>query len=516
MNSLTAVLAWDYLRRYYLLLLACFLVALCSIVPYSSSVAGPYYDQFPRLRAITYSSILIKPILIILLGMIFTHTQIGHLYLKPISTFALVTHCYSMGAVLFATQIAVVVGLWKWYYNLDDWPIVQPVLYALICWGVIYPSIPSMSNTRGSIKALRTLHFAVGIWLCGSEVMVPPKAEAAESPFSLGLTPTVADVSLTAAVLVLGFCSMLYCANHDRSNCYIADLMKAANETPFWSQMEAIRLRSLTNSREAYQDFNWRYQTVPAFLYLFIIGLIITLSPWVFDVPNDAGSNAIDNFPTGFWFILPPLITLAVFLCFFLWIPIPESLTSIIWTPETNNALLQYRQYGFDSYFKNLPIADQDIVDGKLRSSFVPIAYAFPLVLLLGILPSTVPMDEQFDIGVNSISQPLSTSLGKAFTFAFASVGIAFVILNIQSLVTAVLMRPWRWIVPAIAFFIAYFSNFPFAYSLGVALLLLLFVIAYTFTEFTDGDRERLSKAGRLIPGTCGGSFALRSRLPSP
>lgn len=72
MNSITAVLAWDYLRRNYMLLLICFVIAIFSIVPDSSFVAGSYYDESPNLGAIHYNSVMIKPILIILFGMTFT------------------------------------------------------------------------------------------------------------------------------------------------------------------------------------------------------------------------------------------------------------------------------------------------------------------------------------------------------------------------------------------------------------------------------------------------------------
>jgi hypothetical protein len=526
MNSITAVLAWDYLRRNYMLLLICFVIAIFSIVPNSSFVAGSYYDEFPKLRAFTYNSVMYKPILIILLGMALTLPQIVRLYLKPISTFAIVTRCYLLGAFLFAIQIAIIVALWKWYYNLVDWPIVQPLLYAMICWGFFYPMIFILvSLGRRDLLAERLdllvfvvygVFFNVGLLSVSGNVLVAPKQANAASFFTLGLTPTVANVAVTAAVLVVGLFAILCRAVPDRSDSFIFAIGREFKDGARWLPIaETTSLRSFANSREAYQDFDSRYRTEPACLQLFYVFFVWLIASFLYSDDTPFG----DNLPKALYSWVPA-ITAAFVFAIFLRIPIPLSLASIIWTPELNNALLQYRQYSFDSYFKSLPIADQDIVEGKLRSSFVPVAYTFPPVFLLGYFYSIMLVwnnDQvsqyeadlyEADFTPMPAGQILAISLARSLPFAFASVGVIFVIFNIQAVVTAFLITPYRWVLPLIAFSVAFYCDIPFAYSLGLGLLLSLVVVLYTFTKLASVDRERLSKAAKLIPGTCGLSLA--------
>jgi hypothetical protein len=506
MNSLTAVLAWDYLRRNYLLLLACFLVALCSIVLSSSSVAGPAYDQFPTLRTTLYSSVMFNLIAIVMIGVLISHFQIHRLYLKPISSFAIVAHHYWLGASLVALLIAIVIGAWKWFYFLPDWPILQPILYALICWGIVYPWTATKAYTPGTVLIGPMLQCACGNWLMSGSALVAPKEPASGLFLRLELMPSAANLSVTAAILVTGFLLSIWRFTRDRSDQSSARTRKVVGDMwQRWAIERKVSSHPFVSKRHAYQDSDFRSRTYG--LPLAIVGLlfcyfgVIAVSFLGSDEPREM----FKLFQTwiGF-FALMQMVAAGVIAAR---LPILRFMLSFGSNPGIeNNEVHQYRKYFADTHFISLPISDQDIVDGKLRSSFVAVGYAFVAIVafVLGIWIFDRPYEAEF-------TYPVTTGYSHASSLgvAIASAGGAFMILNTQGVVATFLMHPYRWSLPFAPLLLVFSNEIPVAYLFGIALLLLLFVIAYTFTEFTDGDRERLSKAGRLIPGTCGGSFAL-------
>ena len=402
MSSLTAVLAWDYLRRNNRMLGFFFLISTFFVVGTQllQRSITPLPESLGSFKMMVYNTTVPYVVYFIMFGMMLTQQQITQLYLKPISSFAMVGFFYLWGALLLAGQVSVIVGLGNLFFS-ADWSIAQTVLFSMLFWGLTHPLGIINPKTGVDVVLYFLPQIALTYWCVVWNGLAAFGIEIEGSNLRFAAIPSAASLSVTAAAFALGFCLSVWRVSRDRSGqTWLASrvrgnpssknkVMPTSETKPrSWAFLQES-LRPLRSPLEAYQKFDFRYRTIaiPAYVAIVLVSLSLMIAFFLI-IKDDIGRWPKGAFyatcgaacaqPIAAWFILAFKLANRS--------PMIASHSAL-----TRSSLVKL-QDSQERFFFNLPISDRDIAAATLRSSLIAVG--------ISLLVVTVPIICFWGLGV--------------------------------------------------------------------------------------------------------------------
>ncbi|MFN7874415.1 MAG: hypothetical protein ACK5PB_03800 [Pirellula sp.] len=380
MQSVTAALAWEYLaRNRWMLLLG---LLLSSPIAWVTLLPFRYVDlQSVSQREVIPILMINVLCLVVVIGgcVIATQGSMSSLYLKPLSTTAIVNFFYWGGAFLVACQVALMLWIWKIFF-VSDWPIIGSVLFAVVCWGVFQPIF------RGSLESLSWVIMAPAaflilcFWLMAKHG-IPVQRGGMLSPqvhYWDSLSGTDGLIAITA--LGISYVLTLWRVNDDRSGrCRRTLTDRLRDFFAYIDARSASRTRRFESPVQAQHWFNYRNRTI------MIPGAVVGILPWFWIMAIIVG--AISREPgTGLTLALIGTIAAAIIqlvpaVMIALVHHLGNAATQEIPTGEHTNTENSV-PLGISPYLLSLPMSDRDRAHAILRSSAWACGIASAIILV--------------------------------------------------------------------------------------------------------------------------------------
>jgi hypothetical protein len=547
MNSLTAVLAWDYLRRhyrvlgYYFAISTFFVVALHLTQGFFGIEQSTEYLGFRKSLQYNMS----VPVLawLIMIGMMVTQQQITQLYLKPISSFAMVSFFYWWGALLVAGQVAVIVCLVNLLFS-ADWPIAQSVLFSMLYWGLTHSWGVANPNTIAYLVVFFISLIASFYWYMALHGVVTFGHNIVGTYFRLAALPSAANVSVTAAAIALGFCLSVWRVSRDRSgqtslftgvrrDSSTDNKVNPVSETKprSWAFLQEP-LRRILSPREAYQRFDFRYRTrtIPAYVAFVFVSLLLFLAVVRISMGEIGGWRTDAFYATCVAACAQPMAA-----CYILTLKLSNRSPMMASHSALTRSSLVKLQDSQERFFFNLPISDREIAAATLRSSLIAVGISFlvvtvPIICFWGLglfhqesikipylpeysLPDVAPYRSA---RISSLIREYLADYSSpvtALALALVSAALAVFLVNARVVVPVIQFKRYLLIPAGLIFVLLLASRQSLTTSLAAASLswLLMVVVAIYFVSIRFVYRSRLSEAANPF----GWTLAFISQMPT-
>jgi hypothetical protein len=545
MNSLTAVLAWDYLRRNNRMLGFFFLISTFFVVGTQllQRSITPLPESLGSFKMMVYNTTVPYVVYFIMFGMMLTQQQITQLYLKPISSFAMVGFFYLWGALLLAGQVSVIVGLGNLFFS-ADWSIAQTVLFSMLFWGLTHPLGIINPKTGVDVVLYFLPQIALTYWCVVWNGLAAFGIEIKGSNLRFAAIPSAASLSVTAAAFALGFCLSVWRVSRDRSGqTWLASrvrgnpssknkVMPTSETKPrSWAFLQES-LRPLRSPLEAYQKFDFRYRTIaiPAYVAIVLVSLSLMIAFFLI-IKDDIGRWPKGAFyatcgaacaqPIAAWFILAFKLANRS--------PMIASHSAL-----TRSSLVKL-QDSQERFFFNLPISDREIAAATLRSSLIAVGISFlvvtvPIICFWGLglfhqesikipylpeysLPDVAPYRSA---RISSLIREYLADYSSpvtALALALVSAALAVFLVNARVVVPVIQFKRYLLIPAGLIFVLLLASRQSLTTSLAAASLswLLMVVVAIYFVSIRFVYRSRLSEAANPF----GWTLAFISQMPT-
>jgi hypothetical protein len=479
MNSITAVLAWDYLRRNRRLLL---LFAFLANIPFilivlpihGINVSDYSYVATPIVAIVTWCTTLT-----VVYGVMITQRQLGGLYTRPISSLSVVAHFFSIGAIVVACLMAAVTGFWKWLV-VPDFPIAWPLLFGLVSWGISQPWFCIGVKSMRSIVIALVLIVVLCLWYASRLGLVGLFGEGRRDVVWSESVPLAMDVVVGGVAIALGFVLSVWRVTRDRSGRHSMSLLSRLGDalerwqTARWS----IPSRPLASPADAYEAFVFRSRAiaVPATIVT-VLAMAWIAALFVGAISRNLG-NLLEVALLGCWVAaFFQILTAAA-------VAILSQLYSSRWLTPPAHSVATYST----RFFETLPISNRDLAGAALRASIT--AMTLSMVLITGSLALVGFISRITDTKVNLLNSSGGEFAGGLLIMTFGSALISFVLVNIPFAILAFAAKRAIVLAAIVAFGISFLFRFPLSLSLGglVLVWLLAEMVFFTVLSLRRGD----------------------------
>jgi hypothetical protein len=479
MNSITAVLAWDYLRRNRRLLpLFAFLANIpfiLIVLPiHGINVSDYSYVATPIVAIVTWCTTLT-----VVYGVMITQRQLGGLYTRPISSLSVVAHFFSIGAIVVACLMAAVTGFWKWLV-VPDFPIAWPLLFGLVSWGVSQPWFCIGVKSMRSIVIALVLIVVLCLWYASRLGLVGLFGEGRRDVVWSESVPLAMDVVVGAVAIALGFVLSVWRVTRDRSGRHSMSLLSRLGDA--WERWQTARWsipsRPLASPADAYEAFVFRSRAiaVPATIVT-VLAMAWIAALFVGAISRNLG-NLLEVALLGCWVAaFFQILTAAA-------VAILSQLYSSRWLTPPAHSVATYST----RFFETLPISNRDLAGAALRASIT--AMTLSMVLITGSLALVGFISRITDTKVNLLNSSGGEFAGGLLIMTFGSALISFVLVNIPFAILAFAAKRAIVLAAIVAFGISFLFRFPLSLSLGglVLVWLLAEMVFFTVLSLRRGD----------------------------
>jgi hypothetical protein len=471
MQSVTAALTWEYLARnrwmLWLTPLLASAVAFTTMLPLSSvGVSGVPQSEVVSIHLINVLCLVV----IIGGGVMATQGKMSPLYLKPISTTAIVNFFYWGGALLVACQVALMLWMWKVFF-VSDWPMIGSVLFAVVCWGVFQPIF------RGSLKSLSWLIVAPAaflilcFWLMAKHGMPVQRAGMLSPQVHYWDSISGSDGLIAITTLGISYVLTLWRVSYDRSGRRRRTWTDRVRD--FFASIDArsasrMRLFESPVHAQAWYDFLSRTATIP----WSVLGVL----PWVWLLAIIVGTISQD-LGTGLTFALVAVILAAVvqIIPAFLLPFVPflgQSVNRDMLTGEHIN-IGSSLPLGTSPYLFSLPMSDRQRAQAILRSSAWACGIASATILLSFAVPLGLSWVFGADLFMGKKEEPVKLGVLVPWFLVVVCGGSMLLSFVFATLVFMFDSRKWNlrgWITPVILVAVLLASLTPIALPLSIGL----------------------------------------------
>lgn len=479
MNSITAVLAWDYLRRSRrLLLLFAFLANIpfiLIVLPMQGINFSDYsYVATPIVTIVTWCTTLT-----VVYGVMITQRQLVRLYFKPITSLAIAAHCFWFGAIAVTSLMAAVVGFWKWLV-VPDFPIAWPLLFGLVSWGVSQPWFCTGVKSMRSIVIALVLMVVLCSWYTSRLELVGYLGEGMKNVVWSDVVPSAMDVVVGAVAIASGFVLSVWRVTRDRSGRHSLSLLSRLGDV--WERWQTARWsipsRPLESPADAYETFVFRSRAiaVPATIVT-VLAMAWIAALFVGAISRNLG-NLLEVALLGCWVAASfQILTAAA-------VAILSQLYSSRWLTPPAHSVATYST----RFFETLPISNRDLAGAAVRASIS--AMTLSMVAIAGSLALVGFIRRITDAENDLMNSGGGALAGGLLIMTFGSALISFVLVNIPFAIWAFAANRAILLAAIFALWISYLFRFPLSLSLGglVLVWLLAEMVFFTVLSLRRGD----------------------------
>jgi hypothetical protein len=479
MNSITAVLAWDYLRRNRRLLLLFAFLANIPFILIVLPMQGINFSDYSYVATPIVTIVTWCITLTIVFGVMITQRQLGGLYFKPITSLAIAAHCFWFGAIAVTSLMAAVVGFWKWLV-VPDLPIAWPLLFGLVSWGVSQPWFCVGVKSMRSIVIALVLIVVLCSWYASRLGLVGYLGEGRRNVIWFEAVPSAMDVAVGAVAIALGFVLSVWRVTRDRSGRHSLSLLSRLGDA--WERWQTARWsipsRPLASPADAYETFVFRSRAiaVPATIVT-VLAMAWIAALFVGAISRNLG-NLLEVALLGCWVAaFFQILTAAA-------VAILSQLYSSRWLTPPAHSVATYST----RFFETLPISNRDLAGAALRASIT--AMTLSMVLITGSLALVGFISRITDTKVNLLNSSGGEFAGGLLIMTFGSALISFVLVNIPFAILAFAAKRAIVLAAIVAFGISFLFRFPLSLSLGglVLVWLLAEMVFFTVLSLRRGD----------------------------
>lgn len=399
MQSVTAALTWEYLARNRWRLLIAPLIQIAIVFTFMLPLIGVGISGDSPREFIAIHMISLLCLVVIIGGcVILSQGSMSSLYLKPLSTTAIVNYFYWGGALLVVCQVVLMLWIWRIFF-VSDLPIIGSVLFAVVCWGVFQPIF------RGSLKSLSWLIVAPAVfvvlvcWLMAKHGMSFQRGGAISPQVHYWTNISGADGLIAITTLGISYVLTLLRVNYDRSGRRRRTWTDRLRD--FFASIDArsasrMRLFESPVHAQAWYDFQSRTATIS----WSVLGVL----PWLWLLAIIVGAISQD-LGTGLTFALIGAVLAAVVQIipafFLLFVPyLGQSARQDMLTGEYINVGSSL-PLGMSPYLFSLPMSDRQRAQAILRSS----AWACGIASAIVLLSFSVPVGLSWGFGADLVTR---------------------------------------------------------------------------------------------------------------
>ena len=488
MNSITAVLAWDYMRRNRRLLL---LFAFLANIPFFlivQPVQGINFSDFSNLATPMAAVVTWCTTLTIVFGVMITQRQLVGLYFKPITSLAIAAHYFWFGAIAVTSLMAAVVGFWKWLV-VPDFPIAWPLLFGLVSWGVSHPWFCIGVKSMRSIVIALVLIVVLCSWTISRLWLVGVFGEGRRNVIGFEAVPSAMDVAVGAVAIALGFVLSVWRVTRDRGGRHSMSLLSRLGDV--WERWQTARWsipsRPLASPADAYEAFVFRSRAidVPATI------VTVLVMSWIAALFGGAITRTVSY-----------TLEIAIMGC---WVAAQIQVLVALNVANLTHHLYFSKQgrsqvFGSDRrssgslgpystrFFETLPIATGDIAGATLRASLA--AVSLSTIAINGSVALVGLLTRLTDAEVSLMNDGGGELAGGSLFMTFGSALISYVLLNIPFAISALAAKRAIFLAAIFAFGISYLFRFPLSALIGglVLVWLLAEMVFLTVLNLRRGD----------------------------
>jgi hypothetical protein len=266
MQSVTAALTWEYLARNRWMLLLAPLIQIAIVFTIMLPLIGVDVSGDSAREFIAIQMISVLCLVVIVGGCVFlSQGSMSLLYLKPLSTAAIVNYFYWGGALLVACQVVLMLWVSRILF-VSDLPIIGSVLFAVVCWGVFQPIFRGSLNSLSSMILAPAVFVVLVCWLMAKHGMAFQHGGAISPQVRYWTTISGSDGLIAIATLGISYVLTLWKVNFDRSGRRrrtstdrIAEILAYVDAR----SVSRIRLFESPVQAQAWYDFAHRTVTIP-------------------------------------------------------------------------------------------------------------------------------------------------------------------------------------------------------------------------------------------------------------
>lgn len=506
MQSVTTALTWEYFaRNRWLLLLVPLLssgIALITLLP----LRGVDLSAVPQRELISIQLINVLCLVVAIVACVMgTQGSMSQLYLKPLSTAAIVNFFYWGGALLVACQVALILWMWKIFF-VSDWPIVGSVLFAVVCWGAFQPIFRGSLNSLSWVILAPAAFFILCFWLMAKHGIPMQHGGMLSSQVHYWDSISGSDGLIAITTLCIGFVFTVWRVNYDRSGRRRRTLTDHVRN--FFASIDArsaSRMRHFETpvQAQAWCDFQSRTAS--------IVWPVLSILPWFWLLAIIAGAISQD-LSSGLTFaVLGAYFAafLQIIAAFF--VPWAHHLRQMVIqeypSGEPNNRKNSL-PLGMSPYLFSLPMSDRQRATAILRSSAWACGIASATILLSFAVPIGLSWVFGADLLVGKKAEPAKLGVLVPWFLVVVWGGSMLFSFILATLVRTLDFRKWSLrdgVTPSILGAMLLASFTPLALPIlivlcGIAAAFLVYAIA---RAWIDGD---ISGRGTGLVGLAGGA----------
>jgi hypothetical protein len=498
MNSITAVLARDYLRRNRRLLL---LFAFLANIPFFlivQPVQGINFSDFSNLATPIVTIVTWCTTLTIVFGVMITQRQLVGLYFKPITSLAIAAHYFWFGAIAVTSLMAAVVGFWKWLV-VPDFPIAWPLLFGLVSWGVSQPWFCIGVKSMRSIVIALVLIVVLCSWTTSRLWLVGVFGEGRRNVIGFDAVPSAMDVAVGAVAIALGFVLSVWRVTRDRGGRHSMSLLSRLGDV--WERWQTARWsipsRPLASPADAYEAFVFRSRAIAVPATIVTVLVMSWIAALYYGALYRNLGSLLEVALLGCWvaafFQILTAAAVAILMLFYSsqWLTPPAF--------GTDRRPVHSAPTYSTRFFETLPISNRDLAGGALRASIS--AMALSMVAITGSLALVGFISRITDTEVNLLNDSGGEFAGGLLIMTFGSALISFVLLNIPFAIWAFAAKRAIFLAAIFAFGISYLFRFPLSVLLGGLVLVWLLAEMVFFTVLNRRRGDVTPRSAVLIWG---------------
>ncbi len=507
MRSVTAALTWEYLarNRWVLLLtpLIASAIALITMLPFSSIDVS----SAPPREMISIHLVNVLCLVVIIGGLVMqSQGSMSSLYLKPLSTTAIVNYFYWGGAFLVACQVALMLWVWRIFF-VSDWPIIGSVLFAVVFWGVFQPVFRGSLNSLSWIMVAPAVFVTLVCWLMAKHGMTFQRGGAISPQIHYWTSISGTDSLIAMTTLCISYVWTWWRVHYDRSGRRRRSLTDRVAE--FFEYVDArsvsrVRLFESPVHAQTWYDFVHRTATMP--------WPVLCLIPWFWLIGIIAGALT-QELSLGLTFAFlgayaaAGIQTISAFFASF-----SHYLgQTVILEPSSGGHTITKNPLplGMSPYLFSLPMSDRQRAHAILRSSAGACGSASAVILL----SLTVVFGLSWVLGADLFkgNEKGPTKLDTIVPWSIVAVWGGSLLLSFvfATIVFTLDFRKWKlrdWITPVIlvATLLACFTPIALSLSMGLCAIAAGFAVYATVQAVL---REDISWVGASLVWLAGFAF---------
>lgn len=461
MNSITAALTWEYFARSrWGLLLFPFLanvmpmIVLGALSSYQVSLASPAFIGI-------YLGFVLTAIVILCIGVGITQGSIARLYLKPISTTAIVSFYFWFGAILVGSQVLLSVGLWNVLFH-TEWPIAGPTIFAIVSWSAFQPIHRVSRKSIFDVAAIFPVGIAVFYWFLTRHGDLNHTVKT--------MWTSISGLDLLTAGLIVGcsYAATIWRVTNDRSGRSFSRSLESWRFTwEAWFSQQHRSINPFANVAQALRWLDFQTRTFMMPLLVCILQAIFWISAFSIAAYYQDTELGIATLYIG----VNVTLFIEWIVAFVAGIVLVESYEWHSGRKMRGNdqVALNPSEYRLSHYLLSLPISPSQMARGILSSSAIAVGISFAAILATMLLVYAWSFVSGFNLSV--LQQELKQPLWKlAILGTLAFVAGPFALMNNFASLVLVIPR-FHYSVAIIMGLIVLFALFPLPTSIALCVV---------------------------------------------